>query len=118
MILVAGGAGYIGSHAVKALKKADLRPVIFDNVSSGHRSFVKDTPWVEGDIRSPADIARALDAYPIEGVLHFAGRALVEESRKNPGLYYDTNVTGGVSLLEAMRQRWIRCLIFSSSWAT
>src|SRR5713226_4665039 len=99
MILVTGGAGYIGSHTVKALKLAGLQPLIFDNFSTGHRSFIKGTPFLEGDIRQPADLARAFSEYPIEGVLHFAGKALVGESTQKPEIYYETNFIGGMNLL-------------------
>src|SRR5438132_9222190 len=80
LILVTGGAGYIGSHTVKALRKAGFQPLIFDNFSTGHRSFVKDTPAFEGDVCNPQDIERVLSEYSIEGILHFAGKALVPES--------------------------------------
>jgi len=80
MILVTGGAGYIGSHTVKALKAAGFQPLIFDNFSTGHRSFVRSTPAFEGDLCKPADLTRVFAEYSITGVLHFAGRALVGES--------------------------------------
>jgi UDP-glucose-4-epimerase GalE len=118
MILVTGGAGYIGSHTVKALKAAGLEPVIFDNFSTGHRSFVKNTPAFEGDICSPADLEKAFSTYPIDGVLHFAGKALVGESAEKPELYQHTNVGGGVNLLTAMQRHGVRHFIFSSTCAT
>ncbi len=118
MILVTGGAGYIGSHAVKALLAAGHHPVIFDNFSTGHRHFVHGTPLVEGDVRSSADLNAAFQSYAIEGVLHFAGKALVPESYKEPGIYYDVNVSGGLTLLAAMRAHGVKRLIFSSSCAT
>src|SRR5258708_7258618 len=103
MILVTGGAGYIGSHSVKALKQAGFQPLIFDNFSTGHRSFIKGTPAVEGDLCNPEDLSRAFSEYQIEGVLHFAGKALVGESVEKPGLYYETNLRGGLNLLNAMK---------------
>ena len=118
MILVTGGAGYIGSHTVKALKAAGLDPVIFDNFSTGHRSFVKSTPAFEGDLANPNDLKRVFSEYAIEGVLHFAGKALVPESVTCPEVYYATNVLGGLNLLNAMRERGVRYLIFSSTCAT
>src|SRR5690348_4116133 len=118
MILVTGGAGYIGSHAAKALKQAGFEPVIFDNFSTGHRSFVKESPAVEGDICRLKDLESAFDNYPIEGVLHFAGKALVGESAAKPELYYQTNLEGGLNLLRVMNSRSVRYLIFSSTCAT
>ena len=118
MILVTGGAGYIGSHTVDALKAAGLEPLIFDNFSTGHRSFVRDTPLFEGDLCNLTDLARVLGKYPIEGVLHFAGKALVGESVQKPEVYYETNALGGLNLLNAMRDAEVKSLIFSSTCAT
>src|ERR1041385_6542803 len=118
MILVTGGAGYIGAHTVKALKQAGFHPVIFDNFSTGHRSFVKGTPLLEGDICNPEDLGRAFAKYRIDGVLHFAGKALVGESATKPELYYDTNLRGGLNLLNAMKSSAAKYLIFSSTCAT
>jgi UDP-glucose 4-epimerase len=118
MILVTGGAGYIGSHTVKALRLHGFDPVIFDDFSTGHHNFIQQTACVEGSLANPADLERAFSSYPIEGVLHFAGKALVPESHTNPGLYYRTNVTGGVNLLEAMVRFKVRDIIFSSTCAT
>jgi UDP-glucose 4-epimerase len=118
MILVTGGAGYIGSHTVKALKAAGFQPLIFDNFSTGHRSFVRNTPAFEGDLCEPADLARVFSEYSITGVLHFAGRALVGESVQHPELYYETNLLGGLNLLNAMNTAGVKYLIFSSTCAT
>jgi UDP-glucose 4-epimerase len=118
MILVTGGAGYIGSHTVKALKAAGFQPLIFDNFSTGHRSFVRSTPAFEGDLCKPADLTRVFAEYSITGVLHFAGRALVGESVQHPELYYETNLLGGLNLLNAMDAANVKYLIFSSTCAT
>jgi UDP-glucose 4-epimerase len=118
VILVTGGAGYIGSHTIKALLKIGFEPVIFDNFSTGHRAFVGKTKLAEGDLCNPADLERAFAAYPIEGVLHFAGKALVPESHQKPELYYRTNVSGGVNLLAAMKNAGVKHIIFSSTCAT
>ncbi len=118
MILVTGGAGYIGSHTVKALKAAGLSPIIFDNFSTGYRSFIKSTPCFEGDICNPADLDRVFSDYSIDGVLHFAGKALVGESIQSPESYYQTNLIGGLNLLTAMKNCGVRYLIFSSTCAT
>jgi UDP-glucose 4-epimerase len=118
VILVTGGAGYIGSHTVKALRLSGFEPLIFDNFSTGHRSFVGATPLVEGDLLNPPDLGRAFKQGKIEGVLHFAGKALVPESHRHPELYYQTNVTGGINLLNAMREHGVKSIIFSSTCAT
>jgi UDP-glucose-4-epimerase GalE len=118
MILVTGGAGYIGSHAIKALRQSGYEPVIFDNFSTGHRSFVRSTPCLEGDLRNPTDLAKVFEKYPIEGVMHFAGRALVGESHEKPELYHQINVVGGMNLLAAMDKAGVKRLIFSSTCAT
>ena len=118
MILVTGGAGYIGSHTVKALRENGFEPLIFDNFSTGHRDFVNGAVCVEGDLCSPEDLKRTFSTYRIEGVLHFAGKALVPESLRRPELYYRTNVTGGVNLLEAMKEAGVKPFIFSSTCAT
>jgi UDP-glucose-4-epimerase GalE len=118
MILVTGGAGYIGSHTVKALRTAGFQPLIFDNFSTGHRSFIKATPAFEGDLCNPADVARVFSEYSIDGVLHFAGKALVGESTQKPELYYQTNLIGGLNLLNAMKACNVKYLIFSSTCAT
>jgi UDP-glucose 4-epimerase len=117
MILVTGGAGYIGSHTVKALKAVGLQPVIFDNFSTGHRSFVKATPCFEGDLCNAKDVSDVFTEYAIDGVLHFAGKALVPESVDKPELYYETNVLGGLNLLNAMKRCGVTYLIFSSTCA-
>jgi UDP-glucose 4-epimerase len=118
VILVTGGAGYIGSHTVKALKAAGLHPLILDDFSTGHRSFIKGTPTFEGDICNPSDLEYTFSEYPIHGVLHFAGRALVGESTQRPELYYQTNFLGSLNLLDAMKRCDVRYLIFSSTCAT
>jgi UDP-glucose-4-epimerase GalE len=118
MILVTGGAGYIGSHTVRALQRAGFEPLIFDNFSTGHRRFAAGIPFIEGDLLNPADLDRAFAAAPIEGVLHFAGLALVPESHRHPERYYQVNVAGGVNLLTAMHRRGVKRLVFSSTCAT
>jgi UDP-glucose 4-epimerase len=118
VILVTGGAGYIGSHTVDALRKSGFEPLIFDNFSTGHRDFVRGNPIVEGDLCNPQDLQRAFEEHVIEGVLHFAGKALVPESHRKPELYYATNVTGGLNLLAAMKNAGVKTIIFSSTCAT
>lgn len=118
MILVTGGAGYIGSHTVKALKRSGFEPLVFDNFSTGHRSFVRDVAFVAGDLCNSIDVDRVFESHSIEGVLHFAGKALVPESHEKPELYYRVNVMGGVNLLTAMKKHNVKRLIFSSTCAT
>jgi len=118
VILVTGGAGYIGSHTVKALKASGLSPVIFDNFSTGHRSFIKGTPAFEGDVCNSSDLEQVFGEYSIDGVLHFAGKALVAESAEMPESYYQTNLIGGLNLLGAMKKCGVRFLISSSTCAT
>jgi len=118
VILVTGGAGYIGSHAVKALRKNGFEPLIFDNFSTGHRDFGNGCRLIEGDLGNPEDLERVFQDYPVDGVLHFAGKALVPESHRAPELYYATNVTGGINLLTAMKNAGVRRIIFSSTCAT
>ena len=118
MILVTGGAGYIGRHTVQALAREGFESLVFDDFSTGHRDFVSDVPFIEGNIRRYEDLKRAFSKYPIEGVLHFAGKALVAESREHPELYYETNVGGGLNLLRAMTDAGVQPLVFSSTCAT
>ena len=118
MILVTGGAGYIGSHAIKALRRSGFEPLIFDNLSTGHREFAEGVRFVEGDLCNPENLKRVFQHYRVDGVLHFAGRALVPESVRSPELYYATNVTGGINLLTAMKNAGVRHIIFSSTCAT
>ena len=117
MILVTGGAGYIGSHTVRALKDAGYEPLIFDDFSTGHRDFVGDVPLVERDLRRPEDVRRVFAEFPVDGVIHFASKALVPESCTDPALYYENNVVGGLNLLKAMEEAGVRSLIFSSTCA-
>ena len=117
-ILVTGGAGYIGSHACKALAAAGYQPVAFDNLVYGHPWAVRWGPLVEGDILDRAALDRVLEHYKPAAVMHFAAFAYVGESVSNPGKYYRNNVAGSLNLLEAMRDHNIDKLIFSSTCAT
>jgi UDP-glucose-4-epimerase GalE len=117
MILVTGGAGYIGAHTVRALLRAGYQPVIFDDFSTGSREVVRGVPVVEGDIRRPVEVDAAFTKFSIESVAHFAGKTLVAESHESPDLYYESNVGGSLNLLDAMRRAGVRNLIFSSTCA-
>jgi UDP-arabinose 4-epimerase len=116
-VLVTGGAGYIGSHCCKLLASAGYRPVVYDDLSTGHRDFVKWGPLVEGDIRDRGKLVDALAAQRPALVMHFAALALVGESVARPERYWDVNVGGVFALLEAMRATGCDKLVFSSSCA-
>ena len=116
-IFVTGGAGYIGSHCCKALAEAGFEPIVYDDLSSGHREFVKWGKLIEGDIRDGDRLAAAVrDARPV-AVMHFAALTSVGESVTNPELYYDVNFVGGLRLLEAMLAGDVDKLVFSSTCA-
>ena len=117
-VLVTGGAGYIGSHACKALAAAGYVPVTYDNLSRGHRHAVRWGPLVEGDIADRAAVATVLKTHRISSVMHFAAFAYVGESGTDPALYYSNNVCGTLSLLDAMREAGVNRIVFSSSCAT
>jgi UDP-glucose-4-epimerase GalE len=119
-VLVAGGAGYIGSHAVKALRAAGQDVVIYDNLSAGHRqaAALLHTPIETGDIRDTARLAGVMRAHGVDAVMHFAALLSVGDSVRDPLGYYDTNVTGTLSVLRAMVESGAHRLIFSSTAAT
>jgi UDP-glucose-4-epimerase GalE len=119
-ILVAGGAGYIGSHAVKALRGAGEDVVIYDDLSAGHRTAAKrvHAALEIGDIRDTARLTEVLRAHGVTAVLHFAALLSVGDSVKDPAGYYDVNVGGTLSLLRAMAAAGVRHLVFSSTAAT
>lgn len=117
-ILVTGGAGYIGSHACKAVAQANHLPVVYDNLSTGHPDFVKWGPLEVGDIRDKRRLGEALDLHRPDLVMHFAALAYVGESVQQPAKYYDVNVNGTRMLLEAMLEAGVQRIVFSSSCAT
>lgn len=117
-VLVVGGAGYVGSHAVKALAQAGHTPVVFDNFSTGHQHNVKWGPLVEGDIRNADAVEAAIRQHNATAVMHFAAAAEVGIGEKQPDFYYDNNVTGTLSLLAGMRNAGVDTIIFSSTCAT
>src|SRR5260370_7867419 len=116
-ILVTGGAGYVGSHACKALAGAGHRPVVYDNLSRGHREAVRWGPFVEGDLHDSARLAEALRAHRVTAVMHFAAFAYVGESVADPELYYANNLAGTLALLGAMRKTGVEAIVFSSTCA-
>ncbi len=116
-MLVTGGAGYIGSHSVKALRRAGYDVVVFDNLSAGHRGATLGAPLVLGDIRDVDAVRRALRESGAAAVMHFAARLVVSESVHDPAGYYLNNVTGTLATLEAMAAEGCRCFVFSSTCA-
>lgn len=116
-ILVAGGAGYIGAHCCKALSEAGYVPVCFDNLSTGHRDFVKWGPLVVGDVADRNAVARAISGHDVAAVVHLAGSSQIGESVADPEKYYLNNLAGTLSLLSAMRNCGCSRLVFSSSGA-
>ena len=116
-ILVTGGAGYIGAHCCKALSEAGFVPVCFDNLSTGHRDFVKWGPFVEGDVGDTKRLTDAIAAHQVVAVMHFAAFSQVGESVGDPQKYYLNNVCGTLSLLKAMLERGCDRLVFSSTGA-
>ncbi|WP_293904506.1 UDP-glucose 4-epimerase GalE [Phenylobacterium sp.] len=116
-VLVTGGAGYIGAHTAQALSARGYRPVVFDNLSSGFREATRWGELVEGDIRDPAALRRAMQTHGVEAVIHFAGLIEVGRSVASPDLFWEVNVAGTTSLLTAMREHGVARLVFSSSAA-
>jgi UDP-glucose 4-epimerase len=117
-ILVAGGAGYIGSHMVKRLARAGFQVTTFDNLSVGHRDAVLAGDFVHGDLLDRDSLARAFRRQRFDLVMHFAASAAVAESVAHPREYYTNNVVGALNLQNAMLDAGVRRLIFSSSCTT
>jgi len=118
-VLVTGGAGYIGSHAVKRLREGGHKVVILDNLYRGHIEAVpKGVALEELDLRHTDALTNALTHHGIECVMHFAALAYVGESVHQPLTYYDNNTAGTISLLTAMRRAGVRRIVFSSTCAT
>lgn len=118
MILIVGGAGYIGSHLNKEITKKGYKTIIFDNLSCGHKESVKWGTFEKGDLGNIDDIKNVFKKYDIKGVIHFAAFTYVGESVENPQKYYINNVTNTINLLQVMLEYNIKYFIFSSSCAT
>jgi len=116
-ILVTGGAGYIGSHTCKLLAKHGYTPVVFDNLSRGHRHNVKWGPFVQGDLLDRPTLIRTFADYRPAAVVHFAALAYVGESMSQPLLYYRNNFCGSLNLIETMIDAGCTSLVFSSTCA-
>jgi len=123
LVLVTGGAGYIGSHTCISLIEAGYAIVVFDNFCNSSKESIqrvekivgRTIPLVEGDIRSSSDLQKVFDTYKIDAVIHFAGLKAVGESVEQPLKYYDNNVNGTVVLCEVMKQNNCKSIVFSSS---
>jgi UDP-glucose-4-epimerase GalE len=116
-VLVTGGAGYIGSHAVKLLIQRGYQTVVYDNLVYGHREAAPWGDFVEGDLHDTARLVQVLKEHQITDVMHFAAFAYVGESVQDPLKYYANNVAGTLSLLQAMRAVGVQHVIFSSTCA-
>ncbi|EWH21364.1 UDP-glucose 4-epimerase GalE [Bacillus haynesii] len=118
-ILVCGGAGYIGSHAVAELLSRNEEVVIIDNLQTGHEeAALKGASFYNGDLRDEAFLRKVFQEYDIEAVMHFAADSLVGESVTDPLKYYDNNVYGAVCLLKVMKEFDVKQIVFSSTAAT
>lgn len=117
-VLVTGGAGYVGSHTCLALHEAGFEPVVFDNLTNGHSEFVQWGPLEVGDIRDGARLDSVIAKHQPIAIMHFAALIEVAESVKEPGRFFENNVGGAITLIEAARRGGIDCLVFSSTCAT
>jgi UDP-glucose 4-epimerase len=117
MILVVGGAGYIGSHMCKLLREAGEPHLVFDNFEQGHREALQGSPAFEGDLRKPEDLRRVFSEHDIDLVMHFAAYISVGESVREPAKYWENNTAGVQRLLDTMRERGIDKFVFSSTAA-
>jgi UDP-glucose 4-epimerase len=117
-ILVTGGAGYIGSHACKALKAADYTPVTYDNLVTGWQDAVKFGPFEQGDLQDRARLDMVFQKHKPIAVMHFAALSLVGDSMQEPGLYWRNNVGGSLTLIEAAVAAGCLNFVFSSTCAT
>jgi UDP-glucose 4-epimerase len=116
-ILVTGGAGYIGSHVVKDLLRQNHKPIVFDNLQTGHRKATKSALFIEGDLSDQRKLAEIFQANSIDAVMHFAADCLVGESVQNPVKYFNNNVKNTLKLIEMMDEFNVMKIVFSSSAA-
>lgn len=117
VVLVTGGAGYIGSHTCKALAAKGYTPVVYDNLSEGHADFVQWGPLVEGDVAETQKLSATIARFRPAAVIHFAASAYVGKSMTEPQRYYENNVLGSLSILAAMQEQGCAKLVFSSTCA-
>jgi len=118
MILIVGGAGYIGSHVNKELNKRGYETIVYDNLVYGHREAVKWGVFEYGDLRDTARLEQVFNKYDIEAVFHFAAFAYVGESVIDPSKYYNNNVSATINLLDVMVRHKVNYFVFSSTCAT
>jgi UDP-glucose 4-epimerase len=116
-VLVCGGGGYIGSNMTAKLKAAGHQPVVFDNFSKGHKSAIRDTEFIEGDLANGRLLVETLEKYAIEAVMHFAAFIEVGESVQTPLKYYHNNLSCTENLLSAMETGGVEKFVFSSTAA-
>jgi UDP-glucose-4-epimerase GalE len=116
-ILIVGGAGYIGSHAVRYLERAGREVWVFDNLSQGHVEAVRRDRLIRGDLADRAGLEQALRTHDVDAVMHFAAFASVPESVAEPAKYYQNNLVGTLNLLDAMRAAGVGRIVFSSTAA-
>ncbi|MCZ6771089.1 MAG: UDP-glucose 4-epimerase GalE [Proteobacteria bacterium] len=116
-VLITGGAGYVGSHACKALSASGFEPVAFDDLRRGNRWAVRWGPLIERDLAERSSISDAIREHSVEAVMHFAAYAYVGESMENPALYFRNNVVNSLNLLDAMVETGVRHIVVSSSCA-
>ena len=114
-IIVTGGAGYIGSHVCKALAKSGFSPITYDNLCSGNEAAVKWGAFERGDIRDKEKLSAVIKKYQPIAIMHFAGLMQIGDSIINPSEFYDNNVIGSYTLLEAAREHGINHMVFSST---
>ena len=118
LILVVGGAGYIGSHTALALREAGFRTLCLDNFCAGHRQALLGGDCVEVDLLQPEPLAAVFGAHRIDAVVHFAAHCYVGESVQDPGRYYRNNAGGTLNLLQTMQRAGVSRIVFSSTCAT
>jgi UDP-glucose 4-epimerase len=117
-ILVTGGAGYIGSHAVRELARSGYRPISIDNLSKGHEEAVLDGDFIRGELADEELLESIFQEHSVDAVMHFAALCEVGESMENPRLYYENNVANSLTLLRVMLRHDVRKFILSSTCAT
>ena len=118
VVLVTGGAGYVGAHTCLRLSEAGFAPVVFDNLSNGHEAFVQWGPLVQGDVRDAAQLDAVFAAHRPVAVLHFAALIEVAASVTSPADFYDVNVAGSLAVIGAARRAGVKAMVFSSTCAT